>query len=54
MFLEFGKAVKLRAAGKDASPAMYRAYSLSARVRDVLTDAQPALTALGCNVADVL
>jgi hypothetical protein len=54
MFLEFGRAVKLRAAGKDASPAMYRAYSLSSRVRDVLTDAEPKLTALGCNVADVL
>jgi len=54
MFLEFGKAVKLRAAGKDASPAMYRAYSLSARVRDVLTEAQPKLTQLGCDVSDVL
>src|SRR3954447_2235189 len=54
MFLEFGRAVKLRAAGKDASPAMYRAYSLSSRVRDVLTDAQPTLTALGCSVDDVL
>jgi hypothetical protein len=54
MFLEFGRAVKLRSAGKDASPAMYRAYSLSARVRDVLTDAQPKLSALGCDVSDVL
>ena len=54
MFLEFGRAVKLRSAGKDASPAMYRAYSLSARVRDVLTEAQPKLAALGCNVSDVL
>lgn len=54
MFLEFGRAVKLRSAGKDASPAMYRAYSLSARVRDVLTEAQPKLSALGCDVSDVL
>jgi hypothetical protein len=54
MFLEFGRAVKLRATGKDASPAMYRAYSLSARVRDVLAEAQPKLTALGCDVNDVL
>lgn len=54
MFLEFGRAVKLRSVGKDASPAMYRAYSLSARVRDVLTEAEPQLTALGCSVSDVL
>ncbi len=54
MFLEFGRAVKLRSAGKDASPAMYRAYSLGARVRDVLTEAEPKLTALGCSVSDVL
>jgi hypothetical protein len=33
---------------------MYRAYSLSSRVRDVLTDAEPKLNALGCNVSDVL
>lgn len=54
MFLEFGRAVKLRSAGRDASPAMYRAYSLSARVNDVLTEAQPKLLALGCDVSDVL
>jgi hypothetical protein len=54
MFLEFGRAVKARAAGKDAGPAMYRAYSLSATVQDVLKEAEPALTPLGCNVADVL
>jgi hypothetical protein len=54
MFLEFGRAVKARAAGRDAGPAMFRAYSLSARVEDVLTEAEPALTPLGCNVADVL
>ena len=56
MFLEFGRAVKARASGKDASAsaAMYRAYSLSTRVQEVLHEAQPALTPLGCNVADVL
>ena len=54
MFLEFGRAVKMRSAGKDASPAMYRAYSLGARVREVLTAAKPQLTALGCNVSGVL
>jgi hypothetical protein len=54
MFLEFGRAVKARAAGRDAGPAMYRAYSLSARVNDVLSEAGPALEPLGCSVADVL
>lgn len=54
MFLEFGRAVKARAAGKDAGPAMYRAYSLSATVQDVLREAEPALTRLGCDVADAL
>jgi len=54
MFLEFGRAVKARAAGKDATAAMYRAYSLSTRVQEVLQEAEPSLTPLGCNVADVL
>ena len=54
MFLYFGRAVKARAAGQDAGPAMYRAYSLSATVNDVLKEAEPGLTPLGCNVADVL
>lgn len=54
MFLEFGRAVRLRSSGRDASPAMYRAYSLGARVREVLTEAQPTLAALGCDVSDVL
>ena len=54
MFLEFGRAVKLRSAGKNANPAMYRAFSLSTRVREVLTEAAPKLDALGCDVTDLL
>lgn len=54
MFLEYGRALKARAAGKDAAPAMYRAYRLGATVEDVLRAAEPDLTPLGCNVADVL
>jgi hypothetical protein len=54
MFLEFGRAVKARAAGKNAGPAMYRSYSLGARVSEVLRDAQPGLAAAGCDIADVL
>jgi hypothetical protein len=54
MFLEFGRAVKARAAGKNAGPAMYRSYSLGARATEVLRDAQPGLAAAGCDIADVL
>jgi hypothetical protein len=50
MFLEYGRAVKARAAGKNASPAMYRSYSISTHVSDVLRAAQPGLAAAGCDV----
>lgn len=54
MFLEFGRAVKARATGKNASPAMYRSYSISTHVTDVLRDAQPGLAAVGCDISDLL
>jgi len=54
MFLEFGRAVKARAAGKNPGPAMYRSYLLGARVNEVLTAAQPGLKAVGCDVTDLL
>jgi len=54
MFLEFGRAVKARAAGKNASPAMYRSYSISTHVNDVLREAQPGLAAAGCDVTPLL
>jgi hypothetical protein len=54
MFLEFGRAVKARAAGENAGPAMYRSYSLSARVNEVLKEAEPGLAAVGCDVTDLL
>ncbi|MCW2964252.1 MAG: hypothetical protein JWO17_1504 [Actinomycetia bacterium] len=54
MFLEYGRAVKARAAGKNASRAMYRSYSISAQVNEVLRAAQPGLTAAGCDVAGLL
>jgi hypothetical protein len=53
MFLEFGRAVKARAAGKNAGPAMYRSYSISTHVNDVLRQAQPGLAAAGCETADL-
>jgi len=54
MFLEFARAVKARAAGKNAMPAMYRSYSLGARVNEVLREARPGLAAAGCDVTDLL
>ena len=54
MFLEFGRAVQARAAGKDAAPAMYRSQLLGARVDEVLKEAEPGLAAAGCDVADLL
>jgi hypothetical protein len=54
MFVEFGRAVKARAAGRNAAPAMYRSYSIRAHVNEILRDAQPGLAAAGCTVADLL
>jgi hypothetical protein len=54
MFVEFGRAVKARAAGKNAAPAMYRSYSISAHVDEILSSAQPGLAAAGCEVKDLL
>jgi hypothetical protein len=54
MFLEFGRAVRARAAGRSAAPAMYRSYSISTHVNDVLREAQPGLAAAGCDVTDLL
>ena len=54
MFLEFGRAVRARAAGKNASPAMYRSYSISSHVNEILREAQPGLAAEGCDVGDLL
>jgi len=54
MFLEFGRAVKARASGKNAGPAMYRSYLLGAHVNEVLRAARPGLEAAGCNVSDLL
>ena len=54
MFLEYGRAVKARAAGRNASPAMYRSYSISTHVNDILREAQPGLAAAGCDVTGLL
>jgi hypothetical protein len=54
MFLEYGKAVRAREAARNPRDHMYRAYSVGARIQDVLRDAQPGLAAKGCDIADLL
>ena len=54
MFLEFGRAVRARAAGRNAAPPMYRSYSIRTHVDEILREAQPGLAAQGCSVADLL
>lgn len=54
MFLEYAQAISAREAGRSAAREMYLAYSISARVQDALKEAEPALTAAGCDVANVL
>ena len=54
MFLQYADAVGMREAGKDAGPAMYRAYLIGARVKEVLREAEPELAAAGCAIPDLL
>lgn len=54
MFREYGEAVTMQAAGKDASDRMYRAYGLANFAHDVLVQAQPALLQRGCDVGPML
>lgn len=54
MFVEYGRAVRARSKGKDSTAHMYRAYSIGAAVQDTLREAQPALSAAGCDVSPLL
>jgi hypothetical protein len=54
MFLQYADAVEMQDAGKDAGPAMFRSYSIAARVHFVLTGAQAVLKAAGCDVTGLL
>jgi hypothetical protein len=54
MFLEFGRAVRDRAAGRNAAPAMYRSYSIRTHVDEILRAAEPGLAAQGCDITDLL
>jgi len=54
MLTEYAKAVKLQAHHGNAGPHMYRAYGLANYAHDVLSGAQPALEARGCDLTDLL
>ena len=54
MFVEYARAVRLHAKGKDAAAHMYRAYSLANFAHGVLEQAQPGLARHGCNIDDLL
>ena len=54
MFIEYGRGVKIKEAGRDASDHMYRAYSLGEFAGRVLWTARPQLRALGCDVSELL
>jgi hypothetical protein len=54
MFIDYAAAVKARAHGQSAGREMYLAYQIGARVQFTLKNAQPGLSAKGCDVSDLL
>lgn len=54
MFGEYAEAVQAREEHRSAARHMYLAYSIGARVEDVLREAQPELEAAGCDVGDLV
>ncbi|HZT91532.1 MAG TPA: hypothetical protein VFA05_05775 [Gaiellaceae bacterium] len=54
MFLEYAKAVRIRAAHGDAAQTMYRAYDMEEQVHDTLQPARATLARLGCDVGELL
>jgi hypothetical protein len=54
MFSAYADAIRAREGGGTAARQMYLAYSVGARVREVLREGQPGLKAAGCDVADLL
>jgi hypothetical protein len=54
MFSAYADAVRSRERGGNAARQMYLAYSVGARIRDVLREAQPGLAAAGCDISDML
>ena len=54
MFSAYADAVRARERGGTAARQMYLAYSVGARVREVLQEARPGLAAAGCDIGDML
>jgi len=54
MFVEYGKAIRADENHKDPGQYVYRAYGLANFAHDVLSQAEPALAAQGCNVSALL
>jgi hypothetical protein len=54
MFQEYGRAIEAKSTNGDAGPHMYRAYGLAAFASDVLREAEPELSELGCDVTPLL
>ena len=54
MLVEYTAAVQAEIRGRSAGKHMMKAYGLANSAHDILTDAQPQLTALGCEVAPLL
>ena len=54
MLWEYGKAIRAREKGRDAGPAMYRAYGLANFAHAVLLRSERPLAKLGCDVSPLL
>jgi hypothetical protein len=54
MLVEYWRAIAAQVHNRPAGPHMMRAYGLANFAHDVLTQAQPALQAQGCNVQSLL
>lgn len=54
MFLEYGAAVKAKALGDSPGAHVRTAYTLANGVHELLVQAQPGMTAKGCNLAPLL
>ena len=54
MFIEYGKAVRIKARHGDAGPHMFRAYGLANFAHTVLESAAAPLKVKGCDVAPLL
>lgn len=54
MFYAYAEAVRTRDRGGNPNKEMYTAFVVGERVHDVLREAQPGLTAAGCDISNML